>query len=138
MTKLKKAINKTFKVIKQARSRIKILKTLKKHEESMPNYLSVTVTLDCLTLCDIKNIEQLHEVRQWLKKCFGTWQDKKETIWFSQGKMLCSWKSIEYPIDIWLETDPENFPKELQSDKCKVVELEPVTQKQYAYVCEEK
>jgi len=136
MNKLGKAINETLKVIKQAQARIEILKILEKHEKSMPGYLSVTYTLDILTLTGIKKIEQLHEIRQWLKKCFGTWQDKKGTIWFSEGEMLCSWKSIEYPINIWLHTDPENFPKELQSDKCKVVELEPVTQKRYAYVCE--
>jgi hypothetical protein len=88
-----------------------------------------------LTL-SVKDMAGLHTTRQYLKTCLGSWKDRQHNIFYSCGDMIASYEGISHPIDIWLQTRPEDFPKELQSDKCKVTEVMPSTERQYAYICE--
>lgn len=102
-----------------------------------PTFFGYAVSSNNLLLV-VNSLDSLHKVRKWLREKLGTWEDKKESIWYSSGDMIVSYKSENSDIVIWLETKPEDFPKELQSEKCKVVRLADEVVPRYAYVCENK
>lgn len=137
MNAIEDAIKRGTELANAMKQKISLLETMQQHVKEMPENIEISIILEVL-LIKINEIEQLHEVRQWLKKCFGDWKDEKKSIWFSHPHMLCSWKGSTKHINIWLETLPENFPKELQSEKCKIIKKKPIIQEQYAYVCEGK
>lgn len=112
------------------------LKHMQEQESQMPEGCKISAN-EYGIIIKIKDFNQLESVLQWLRVCFGNIEYQRSLIWYNKGKMICSWEIDGYLTEIWLETPPEDFPKELQSDKCKVVELDPIVEKQYAYVCTE-
>lgn len=102
----------------------------------MPSGVHASVLTLCPVTIEVSSMQELHNVRKWLRRRLKTWEDRLESIWYSQGKVMASYKGLHHPVSIWLATQPEDFPQNLQSEKCRVVELEPITERNYAYVCE--
>lgn len=92
-------------------------------------------TNSTLTL-EVHSMKELHYVRRWLRGVLK-WEDKLGVIFYSQGEMLATFQGVHHDITIWLSTLPEEFPKELQSENCRVMKIESRTVEEYAYVCEE-
>jgi len=86
---------------------------------------------------EVRSLDALHEVRQFLRRVMGKWEDRRGMTWYAGNDMNTSYDGRYAPISIRLATKPDEFPKELQSDKCKVVERIN-NEKTYAYVCEQE
>ncbi len=107
----------------------------------LPLLKGVSDTFELLSgsiLIRVSNLDELHLVRLGLKEALGSWKDTLGSIWYGSGSgsMIAEYSSRSFPIVIWLSTKPEEFPKELQSDKCRVVKLPPQVVEDYAYVCD--
>jgi hypothetical protein len=87
---------------------------------------------------EVASMESLHIARTWLKEKLGRWTDNRANTWYSGGRMLTEYIGKEDPIRIWICTKPEDFPKELQSNKCKVVKLPDSIESNYAYICDQE
>jgi len=81
----------------------------------------------------IKTMQELTEARQKLRQVLGLWNDKKEMIWNSGNHGLCDWRTNDYPIVIRLSCPVEDFPEELQSERCR---FKKQTIEKWDYVCE--
>ena len=114
--------------------KLKVLKIMQKNEDSFPNRCAIFINFNEI-LINFEDFKQFKQIIQWLKLCFGKIKYTRSTTWYSSGWMLCSWKIEGQPVEVWLQTPPEDFPKELQSETCKVVKLDPILEEQYAYVC---
>ena len=123
-----------LKQIEQCSQAVKMLDEL---GEMPANVDARVLSLFPITI-KVSSLGELHNVRKWLRHSLKTWEDKIGTIWYSQGEMLAEYNGLHHPINIWLAGHPEDFPTELQSEKCRVVELEPITTKNYAYVCDNR
>ena len=56
------------------------------------------------------------------------------TIFSSFGRMYATWGSEEIPIDIWLGTHLEDFPKSLLKEGCRIEKSERI-ETDYNVVC---
>jgi len=115
--------------IRKYQENIKLLDTL----DDPPKGVKILM-LSNLTI-KVGSMEDLHKARLWLRKGLGLWEDKLGDIWFGAKDMIAEFTGKHHPITIWISTPPEDFPKELQSDTCKVVKLESSITQQYGYVC---
>ena len=115
---------------------VPFLKCMQKYENELPNKYRVTNISTSILITELKTIEDFKIVIKWLKKCFGKIKYQQKTIWSSCGKILCSWVIKDIPITIWLETLPQDFPKELIRKGCKIKKVEPYVEEQYVYTCE--
>jgi len=70
----------------------------------------------------IKDLSQLHDVREYLRKHFGSWRDRVRVA-ARGGSAWAIWSDSEHrdvTIELW--TTPEEFPKELIGEACGFVE----------------
>ena len=85
----------------------------------------------------ISNLEELTKIRQFIKfNIYPDWKDKLFQIWNSTDKqILVSYEDSDHPeIEIWFDTNIDNFPKELlPNETCKFQEI---TEKSYRLICE--
>lgn len=88
-----------------------------------------------LPIIEVKTFQDMNNLRKYLSHKIG-WRDKLGSIWFS-GNMLAEYEGLKHNFKLWLSTKPEEFPKELQSDNCKIVKETIVEKKHdvYRYVC---
>ena len=111
-----------------------LLKGLK-HPEDCPGYVSINFW-DGEILIVTRNMEQLHEIRKYLRKEFGTWEDKISMIWYSLGANA-SWYGTTNGtrIGIRLACSIEEFPEELKRDGCG---FKKTSHSEMSYVCEKE
>ena len=114
----------------------KVIDLLKgwKHPEDCPGDLYVG-SGEVLNI-RIKNMQELHQARRFLKAEYGTWEDKLDWIWASSGMAHASWdgKVGDMKIAIWMSCKPEEFPEELhRTDTCS---FKKVSHSELSYVCE--
>ena len=86
----------------------------------------------------ISNLEELTKIRQFIKfNIYPDWKDRLFLIWNSTGKqILVSYEDSDYPeIEIWFDTNIDNFPKELLP-KDKKCQFKKVNEESYKLVCE--
>lgn len=88
---------------------------------------------------EVSSMEGLHKARGWLRdNCYymdKNWEDMRGSTWYNLGTITTEYQGKHHPITIWLTTKPEDFPLELQSDKCRVIKMEPKVEERWAYVC---
>lgn len=105
--------------------------------EELPMGIDVDVGYSALI---VNTLDEVYKLRKYLMEKVG-WRDKFSMIWYSSPYMMAEWESNK-PYDIWLKTSPEDFPDELQSEKCKVVKKKEIIPEQsyitYSYECKEE
>jgi len=116
----------------------KVIDLLKgwKHPETCPGHLYVG-SGEVLNI-RIKNMQELHKARQFLKTEYGTWEDKLDFIWAAGTEAQVSWdgKVGDMEITIWMSCPVEEFPMELhRTDTCGFKE---VAHSELSYVCEKE
>ena len=116
----------------------KVIDLLKgwKHPEDCPGHLYVD-SGEVLNI-RIKNMQELHKARQFLKAEYGTWKDKLDWIWASSGQAHVSWngKGGDTTITIWMSCPVKEFPEELhKTDTCG---FKKVSHSELSYVCEKE
>jgi len=135
MDKIKDKIEYLKRYIRQTRKVISLLNILGKNENNIPNGVWIGPKGDQVLISAISTLEKLHEIRIWLKESLGDWNDHLRNIWYSTGVIIAAFTNEDKSIELWLETKPEDFPSELQSNNCKVVRIPDRIEPQYAYVC---
>jgi len=112
---------------------IDLLKEIK-HPEECPGYVVICSAAELNIR--IKNMDELHQARKFLRDEFGSWKDELSTIWVVSGAHA-SWygKIGEVRICIWLSCDPGDFPEQLKKDGCS---FQMVSREELAYVCEKR
>ena len=109
-----------------------VLKTLDRLDEC-PGYIHVT-GFDHRINFMVRSMDEVHQVRAYLRGQFGTWEDHLRMIWYSGGANA-SWIGElpnEVSIEIWLSCPVTSFPAALQKDGCGFQEI---TRIETAYVC---
>jgi hypothetical protein len=88
-----------------------------------------------LPIIEVKTFQDMNKLRKYLSRKIG-WRDKLGSIWYS-STMMAEYQGLKHNFKLWLSTNPEEFPKELQSDNCKIVKETIVEKKHdvYRYVC---
>ena len=114
----------------------KVIDLLKgwKHPEDCPGDLYVG-TGEVLNI-RIKNMQELHQARRFLKAEYGTWEDRLDWIWASGAEAQVSWdgKAGDVEITIWMSCPVKEFPEELhRTDTCG---FKKTSRSEMSYVCE--
>ena len=91
-------------------------------------------------LIEIASLDELHSIRQELKKIFGSWEDKISSVWVPYGTVVwVNWKGDvgEHVIKIRLSTSIDEFLSlEINPDSDCHFELEEIeATKEYKYIC---
>lgn len=100
-----------------------MLKTLD-NLEACPGYVSLGAFDE--VHFHVKNMEEVHRVRTYLRGQFGTWKDHLNMIWHSFGANA-TWKGKtggSVTADIWLSCPIKDFPQELLKDGCGFREVQ--------------
>jgi len=85
---------------------------------------------------DIKELDELHEVRTKLRELFGTWQDAL-SIGVCGESAWATWTGKTEPVTITLWRHINDFPISLMNPGCRFVQDIQITAG-YHYVCERK
>ncbi len=91
-------------------------------------------------LIEIASLDELHSIRQELKKIFGSWEDKISSVWVPYGTTVwVNWKGDvgEHVIKIRLSTSIDKFPSlKINPDSdCHFEKKEISWSEEYQYVC---
>ena len=84
----------------------------------------------------VRTMDELHEVRSALRKKFG-WTDSLTGKFFSCNVVIATYAPedgviLPFPFELWLESPPETFPKEVMGN-CKLV---PVPHQEFSVICD--
>ncbi len=133
-------MNKT-EVIKYGQEKILLLNSKIVLMGRLPeNWDYFFTTLETGLMIEITTLEQLHSIRQELKKIFGSWEDKLISVWVPYGTTVwVTWRGVveEHQIKIRLTTSIDEFPSlgiNPDSD-CHFEKKEIESSEEYQYVC---
>jgi len=116
----------------------KVIDLLKswKHPEACPGQLYVET--GGKPNIHIKNMQELHKARRFLKAEYGTWKDKLDWIWASGNEAQVTWngKVGDMTITIWMSCPVKEFPEELH--KTNTCGFKKVSHSELSYVCEKE
>ena len=134
---VERGISGTEQVLKDRRELLSFVERYEDVWEEIP--YSCSVYFDKVIFA-IPSLEDLHKIRRVFRKNFLGYTDERGVTFQEGENMTTCYECKVFPLEIRLSTPAEEFPKELQSDKCKVVRLpdvkrEPV--KVYRYVCKD-
>jgi len=84
----------------------------------------------------VRNMEEVHQARAYLRKICGSWKDQLNHIWYS-GQAHATWRGSinETVIEIWLSCSRSEFPASLQKDGCGFREVQET---RTTYVCDKE
>lgn len=107
---------------------------IKKNGKFLNTYY-ILLSWDYNLVINVASPEELHKVRQELKKTLK-WSDKIKQVW-TASQALVSYESEKYPyIQIWLEMEPKKLEDFLNRGKDKSCKFIETTNKSLNYVCE--
>lgn len=89
--------------------------------------------LDNKIIVCITRLEELPMARAYARSINSEFVGDLAYIWASGGNGMASWETTGVPIEIWLSTPVEDFPRELMGDSC---EFKKITSEEYRYACE--
>ena len=137
--KVDRAIEKIMREKSELEKKIRILEKMEPYQDSIPECIILDTLTNKILLRGLRTIKDFKDTIKWLKECYGNIKYKQRSIFYNDSSkdVTCTWE-VEDFIEIWLSTKPEDFPKELQSEDCGIVELEPRTERRYTYVCKNK
>ena len=120
----------------QARQELQSVEDLRARFEPLPEpgfrYEIVTGVAPRLI---IERFTDLNAARDVLRAAFGAWEDRIHDRFFSCGRAFTTWHSTNgMPMELWFECRIEDYPAELQSNRCQWKMTEN-TGPQYEYVC---
>ena len=133
-------MNKT-EVIKYASNQIRALDSKILLMEKLPEDWDYSFILAGEELLiKIASLDELHSIRQELKKIFGSWEDKISSVWVPYGTVVwVNWIGNvgEHVIKIRLSTSIDEFPSlEINPDSdCHFEKKEIPWSEEYQYVC---
>ena len=89
---------------------------------------------------EITTLEELHSIRQELRRVFNSWEDRMSSVYVPYGTTVwVNWRGVveEQEIKIRLTTSIEKFPSlNINPDSdCHFEKEESVTEEGYRYVC---
>jgi len=84
---------------------------------------------------EVHTVDDLHTLRQELKKMFGRWEDSITNVWEGvRGRGIASYDNPKNSFcRIWLEMPVEDFPEIKKGCRFKAVKKEGT---QYVYACD--
>lgn len=81
---------------------------------------------------DVKSLDELHAVREYMRSKFGTWNDDIIEV-FGSGASGIAIYGNDTPYEIWLHFDAKSPPAGVISDTCRFKPHEII---EYTLVCD--
>jgi hypothetical protein len=131
-------------IVNDNRAKIKRLREMIKLAEKLNDGPFEIFPLNRVILVKGKNLNDLIEIRKFLRERLGNWNDRLYNIWVQSGSkyVIVDYTGCDHHIKIWIEFKINEFPVEKfqkPGHKCALIKPGPVVETvepDYKFVCE--